>query len=100
MILSEKFNELMRLASRVLSVVKLPKVDVNPDEVFYCDIVSLTKAIAVLTDRAFSGYMKRALSLGYSEGDTRAAFFLVAERKIRRRIDKVLDKIGSEEEWR
>lgn len=98
MISGEGFNKLLRLASSFLSEARIRKVDIGPDEVFHCGIVSLTKAIVALTDRAFSKYLKKALSLGYSDSDARHAFFVVAKIKIERRINEVLDRVRGLEE--
>jgi hypothetical protein len=83
------------LASSCLSEARLPKVNVSFDEIFYYNILSLTKAVVALTNQAFSGYLKKALSLGYFERDARKAFQLVAEVKIMRKIYPALVQILS-----
>lgn len=89
----KKIHRLLRLASACLAEVNIQKADLGPEGVSFCNIVSLSEAVADLTNSAFIEYLKKVRLMSCSDQDVCEIFYKVAHKKISRKISRVFLRI-------
>ncbi len=103
MLAEDKSLQLFNLAGQYLSTAKIRKVDIAPDEIFYCHILSLLQTTAKIIGKIFADYLKEAELSGYSKEESCKAFMVMAKdvifRNLRLPLERVLQEpINKEEE--